>query len=141
MVLISNCTEDTENIGEKIGAKVCCTEVLALWGGMGMGKTALTRGIARHFGIEEYVSSPTFAIMNEYSNEKIKIYHFDMYRISGEEDLESTGFYSYLNKGLIIIEWSENIKEFLPQKIVNISIMQGQDENQRQIEIEGIKFD
>ena len=141
MVLISNSTNETEKIGEKIGKNLRGKEILALWGTMGMGKTALARGIAGFFGLKEMVSSPTFAIMNEYRNSRINIYHFDMYRVCSEEDLESTGFYDYIDKGIIIIEWSENIRESLPEAAKNIIITPGGDEKRRKIEIEGIKID
>lgn len=141
MVLISNSTNETEKIGEKIGKNLRGKEILALWGTMGMGKTALVRGIAGFFGLKEMVSSPTFAIMNEYRNSRINIYHFDMYRVCSEEDLESTGFYDYIDKGIIIIEWSENIRESLPETAKNIIITPGGDEKRRKIEIEGIKID
>lgn len=141
MVLITNNTNETEKIGEKIGENLRGKEILALWGTMGMGKTALVRGIAGFFGLKGMVSSPTFAIMNEYRNSRINIYHFDMYRVCSEEDLESTGFYDYINKGIMIIEWSENIRESLPETAKNIIIMPGENENQRKIEIEGIKID
>lgn len=141
MLFTSNDFEQTEKIGEEIGKRLEGKEILALWGGMGMGKTALTRGIARAFGLEELVSSPTFAIVNEYGNDKIKIYHFDMYRIQSEEDLESTGFYDYIDNGILIIEWSENIRDFIPKGAIDIIINSGENENQRKIEIEGIEFD
>ncbi len=141
-MLISNGVEDTEEIGRKLGEQIIkfspkCA-VLALWGGMGMWKTAFTRGIACAFGIKDQVSSPTFAIVNEYRGTKGNIFHFDMYRVSGEDDLESTGFYEYLNKGLVIIEWSENIKNAIPPGAINVFIEAGKNENQRNITIEGI---
>lgn len=141
-MLISNSAEDTEEIGKKLGEKIVKSlpepQVLALWGGMGMGKTAFTRGIAQAFGIREQVSSPTFAIINEYRGENGNIFHFDMYRVNGEEDLESIGFYEYLNKGLVVIEWSENIKNAVPLGAINVFIEPGENEYQRKIEIEGI---
>ena len=99
---------ETERIGEEIGKKLKGTEVIALYGGLGMGKTALTRGIAKGAGCRDCVSSPTFAIVNEYRG-RFKIYHFDMYRIDGWDDLYSIGFFDYLENGVLIIEWSEKI--------------------------------
>lgn len=153
-MLISNSMEETEEIGKEIGKEIDKKinkdkalkqdskkiQVLALFGGMGMGKTAITRGIAEYFGVRDQVCSPTFAIVNEYRGKKCDIYHFDMYRVHTEEDLESTGFYDYLDKGVIIIEWSENIKKFLPKGAITICIEQGKDENQRKIQIEGIEI-
>ena len=85
------------------------------------------------------MSSPTYAIAHEYEGEKFKIYHFDMYRVKSYEDLESTGFFDYIGKGLIIIEWSENIEEFLPEDVIKIRISKSNDDdNYRAIDIEGI---
>ena len=140
MFIISSTVEETEKIGVKIGEKLKGDEVIALFGGLGAGKTALTRGIAGAFGAKEQVCSPTFAIVNEYKGEKGSIFHFDMYRISGAEDLDSTGFYEYLNKGLVIIEWSENIKNEIPEGAINIFIEPMEDENKRKIKMEGIKL-
>ena len=139
-MIISSTVEEKEKIGERIGGKLKGNEVIALWGGMGMGKTALTRGIAEALGAKEQVCSPTFAIVNEYKGKKGHIFHFDMYRISSEEDLESTGFYEYLNKGLVIIEWSENIANVIPKGAINIFIEPMEDENKRKIKIEGMEI-
>lgn len=130
---------ETERIGEEIGKKLKGTEVIALYGGLGMGKTALTRGIAKGAGCGECVSSPTFAIVNEYRG-RFKIYHFDMYRIDGWDDLYSIGFFDYLENGVLIIEWSENIEAVLPENCIRIKIQEGSTENSRIFTIEGEDF-
>lgn len=130
---------ETERIGEEIGKKLKGTEVIALYGGLGMGKTALTRGIAKGAGCGDYVSSPTFAIVNEYRG-RFKIYHFDMYRIDGWDDLYSIGFFDYLENGVLIIEWSENIEAVLPEDCIRIKIQEGSTENSRIFTIEGEGF-
>ena len=84
------------------------------------------------------VSSPTFAIVNEY-RAKYNIYHFDMYRVSGWDDLYSTGFFDYLDTGVIIIEWSENIENALPDGYIRIDISKGNDDEKRIFKIEGIE--
>ena len=81
----------TELIGEKLAAQLSGGEVIALYGGLGMGKTNFVRGLARGLGVEEGVSSPTFALVNEYHG-RLTLYHFDMYRVTTWEDLYSTGF-------------------------------------------------
>lgn len=134
--LVSNSVSDTEGIGKKIAEKYGAYCVIALFGQLGMGKTAFARGFASYFGISRDVSSPTFAILNEYSG-STKIFHFDMYRISGPDDLYSTGFYDCIGEGAIIIEWSENIEDCLPSDAVKIRISAGKNENQRIFEIEG----
>lgn len=132
--------KDTENIGEMLAKKMHRTGFIALWGDMGAGKTAFTRGIAKFYGLDDMVSSPTFSMINEYRGRDINIYHFDMYRIKSIDDLESTGYYDYLEKGLIIVEWSENIREFIPSNAINVFIGSGESENERIIKIEGIEI-
>lgn len=135
--IISNSSDETEQIGAKIGAKLTGLEVIALFGGLGMGKTAFTRGLCSALGITEGVSSPTFALVNEYSG-KFKVYHFDMYRVDTWDDLYSTGFFDYIGNGILVIEWSENIEGALPENAVRITISRGDSDNQRIFEIEGV---
>lgn len=134
---ISNSAEDTERFAERLSASLKGTEVIALFGGLGMGKTAFTRGLCRGLGITEGVSSPTFALVNEYRG-KFPVYHFDMYRVTSWEDLYSTGFFDYLDNGVLVIEWSENIEGALPEDAVRIAISRGEHENQRIFETEGV---
>ena len=132
--------EETEHLGETIGARLQGGEVLALFGGLGMGKTALTRGIAAGAGITSGVSSPTFALVHDYEG-RLTMHHFDMYRVQGWDDLYSTGFFDYLDTGdVLIIEWSENIEEALPENAVRITLSRGKGENDRQIAIEGMEL-
>lgn len=135
--LISNSPRDTETIGEKIASKLKGDEVIALFGGLGMGKTAFTRGLCSALGISDGVSSPTFALVNEYSG-KYRVYHFDMYRVTTWDDLYSTGFFDYIGNGILVIEWSENIEAALPENAVKISISRGSGDEQRIFEIEGV---
>ena len=96
--------------------------MIALFGGMGMGKTALVRGLARGMGLSAEVSSPTFAIVHDYGGQPPLI-HFDMYRVTGWDDLYSTGFYDYLDAGaVLVVEWSENIEGALPPDAVRLHI-------------------
>lgn len=127
---ISHSLEDTDRIAKDIASTFKGTEVIAMKGGLGVGKTTFTRGLAAHFGVSEGVHSPTFAIVNEYKG-TVPVYHFDMYRVMDEDDLYSTGFYDYLGKGLIIIEWSENILDYLPEDAVFIELSYGEDEHTR----------
>ena len=129
--------EETEIIGERLAKTLEGNETVALYGGLGAGKTAFTRGFARGLGISDGVSSPTFALVHEYSG-KFTVYHFDMYRVTSWDDLYTTGFFDYLDNGVLIIEWSENITGFLPQKRIDVSIRYIS-ENEREITIEGAK--
>lgn len=135
--MLSNSTKETEQIGEKLAGCLHGTEVIAMYGGLGMGKTAFVRGLARGLGVQEGVSSPTFALVHQYQG-KYPIYHFDMYRVNGWDDLYSTGFFDYLDTGILVIEWSENIEEALPQSHLSVKISQPKGkEHQRKIEIDG----
>lgn len=128
--IISYSAEDTENLGERLAKKLKGNEVIAMFGGLGMGKTAFTRGVARGLGITQGVSSPTFALVNEYFG-KYPMYHFDMYRVNTWDDLYSTGFFDYEGTGILIIEWSENIEGALPENTIRITINRGENENTR----------
>lgn len=131
--------DETKKLGQRIAASLKGNEVIAFFGGLGMGKTTLTRSIAEALGSEDDVSSPTFAIVNEYKA-RFNIYHFDMYRITSWEDLYSTGFFDYIDTGVIIIEWSENIENALPDDYIRIEIKPGDTENDRIFEIEGLSL-
>ena len=134
--IISNSPNETEKIGEKLAQSLKGTEVIALFGGLGLGETAFTRGLCRGLGVDDGVSSPTFALVNEYSG-KFNIYHFDMYRVTTWDDLYSTGFFDYIDTGVLVIEWSENIEGALPDNALKITISRGENDNQRIFEIEG----
>lgn len=137
-VIATHSPAETERLGERIAAGLKGGEVLALFGGMGMGKTAFTRGLARGLGVSGGVSSPTFALVHEYSG-RVPVYHFDMYRVSGWDDLYSTGFFDYLESGgVVVIEWSENIENALPPGTVRIELSCGPGENDRIFTMEGI---
>ena len=116
---ISNSPADTEKIGEMLGQKITGGRVVACRGGLGMGKTCFTRGLAKGLGCTEQVTSPTFALINEYLSGRIPLYHFDMYRISSWEDLYSTSFFEYIDEGgVLACEWSENIENALPENTI-----------------------
>ena len=131
----SQSEQQTEQIAEKLAHTLQGTEMIAMFGGLGAGKTAFTRGLARGLGIDDGVSSPTFALVHEYEG-RYMLYHFDMYRIGSYDDLYSTGFFDYQGQGVMIIEWSENIESFLPEERINITIKRISD-NEREIIIEG----
>lgn len=128
--------EETEQVGENLARKLKGTEIIALYGEMGAGKTAFVRGVARGLGINDGVSSPTFAIVHEYDG-KYRLYHFDMFRVETWDDLYSTGFFDYIGNGVLIIEWSENIESIIPESSLKITIRQ-KSVSKRIIIIEGI---
>jgi len=105
--------------GEKLGRTLCPGTVVALYGGLGTGKTAFTRGLAAGLGISTTVSSPTFTIVNEYPGE-IPLFHFDMYRLESNRELFDIGWDDYLERGgVCAVEWSEKVPgAFHPDTIV-----------------------
>lgn len=130
--------QETEALGYAVGKLLRGDETIAYFGGLGMGKTTFTRGIARALDIDESdISSPTFALVHEHSG-KSKLCHFDMYRVETWDDLYSTGFFDYLGRSVLVIEWSENIENALPDDIVKICISQTENDGERRFEITGI---
>ena len=127
--------EETEEIAFRLAQTLKGTEIIAMFGGLGAGKTAFTRGLARGLDFNDGVSSPTFALVHEYEG-KFPIYHFDMYRINTFDDLYTTGFFDYMDNGVMVIEWSENIENALPESCIRVYI-KVISENEREIEIEG----
>lgn len=134
---ITNSPEETEELGFRLAKSLKGGEVVAFRGGLGMGKTCFTRGLARGLGFKGDVTSPTFALINEYIGGRLPLYHFDMYRISGWEDLYSTGFFDYIEQnGVIAAEWSENIENVLPESTVTVTFVRLGD-NKREITVNG----
>lgn len=114
---------ETVALAEEIAKDMPKGTVIGYLGDLGAGKTAFTTGLAKGLGIEADVSSPTFAICNEYRGNGKTLYHFDMYRIDGWDDLYSTGFFDYLETdAYIAAEWSENIYGALPDDAVIVDI-------------------
>ena len=133
--------EKTVALGERLGKKLKGGDVVAFFGSLGMGKTAFTTGIARGMGLDDAVSSPTFAIVNVYGKSS-QLCHFDMYRVDSWEDLYSTGFFDYLDMGSVLaVEWSENIENALPENAIRITIEKGEGDNDRVIKIDGCEDD
>lgn len=107
----SNSPLETRKIAEAFAARLKPGDGVLYTGEMGAGKTYFTKGIAKHFGITEEVTSPTFALINEYYGD-VNIFHFDLFRISDLDELYAVGFYDYFDRdGILCVEWSENIPE------------------------------
>ena len=108
---ISDSPEETVEIGKKIASYLKAGDCVLYTGEMGAGKTHLTKGIAEYFGSTDDVTSPTFALVNEYEGD-VPIFHFDLFRINTLDALYAIGFFDYLDRGgIMCIEWSENIPE------------------------------
>ena len=139
MEFLSHSTAETEAAGEALARRLRPGTVLAYQGGLGMGKTAFTRGLARGLGCEDRVTSPTFTIVNEYEG-RIPLFHFDMYRLPDADALFDIGWEDYLDRGgVCAVEWSENVAEALPEDTVWVDIrrLEGED-NGRCITITGV---
>lgn len=139
LVYKSTGTEDTERIGEKTAMLLFEKKInrafIAMRGEMGVGKTAFSRGFCRFFGIKG-VKSPTYTVVNEYRG-LVRVFHYDMYRITSEDDLISTGYDDYCEaEGYVIAEWSENVEELIPYDAIFVTISRDhENENYRNIEI------
>lgn len=132
---VTNSAAETESAGAAFAKRLKKGSVVALYGGLGMGKTAFVRGIAAGLGLPAQVSSPTFALVHDYGGSPPLI-HFDMYRVTGWEDLYSTGFFDYLDSGaILVIEWSENIEAALPDTACRLRFTRLGD-RQRRIDLE-----
>lgn len=128
--IISQITQnaaETEMLGRTLAEQMLADESLppfvALYGDLGVGKTAFVRGFTSRISPEALVRSPTFALVNEYRAKPRSVFHFDMYRITDEDDLFSIGYYDYLNRpGICLVEWSENIPYAIPELYIRVNI-------------------
>ena len=119
----SNSPEETFALGKRLGEQAKAGEIYCLDGDLGVGKTIFTQGFAAGLGIEEPVNSPTFTIVQVYDEGRLPLYHFDVYRISCEEEMEDTGYEEYFyGEGVCLVEWAELVKELIPADAVWITI-------------------
>ncbi|MBD5148672.1 MAG: tRNA (adenosine(37)-N6)-threonylcarbamoyltransferase complex ATPase subunit type 1 TsaE [Oscillibacter sp.] len=142
MEFLTRSEAETEALGERLAQRLSPGAVVAYRGGLGMGKTAFTRGLARGMGYTGRVTSPTFAIVNEYRGGRVPVFHFDVYRLSGPGDLWDVGFEDYLDSeenGICVVEWSERVQEALPGRSVRVTISRHPEEDGwRVITVEGV---
>jgi tRNA threonylcarbamoyladenosine biosynthesis protein TsaE len=135
MEITTRSEEETLRLGEIIGGNLKPGDIISLNGDLGAGKTHITKGIAKGLGVEDYITSPTFIIVNEYEG-KIPLYHFDVYRINDIHEMFEIGFDEYLyGRGACVVEWGEIVEELLPDKTVNITIKKI-DDNTRKVIID-----
>lgn len=131
--IITYSEEETKNIARNIASKINKTQVIVLNGELGAGKTKFTEGFLSYFGLEKEISSPTFTIVNEYKNEKVNIYHFDVYRLADVDEFYAIGGEEYFCKGICIIEWGEIINEALPEHYIKIDIQKDEKDTEKRI--------
>ncbi len=135
MTIISKSADETFNVGLNLAGKLSPGDVIAFHGDLGAGKTVFVRGLAHGLGLDARVTSPTFTIVNEY-NGKIPLFHFDMYRLSGSDELFEIGWEDYLGRGgICAVEWSEITEDAFPENTINIYITKIDDDT-REITIE-----
>jgi tRNA threonylcarbamoyladenosine biosynthesis protein TsaE len=136
MHYITHSPEETEKLGAALAAFLKPGTVIAYTGDLGAGKTAFTRGIARGLGCRESVTSPTYTIVNEYTDGRLPLFHFDMYRLASSDELWDIGWEDYLERGgVCAVEWSENVSDAMKDAIqIAISKI---DDDTRDISIEG----
>lgn len=135
--VITHNEQDTEALGRRLARHCLPGTVVAFFGGLGMGKTAFVRGMAQVLSPSARVSSPTFALVNDYGGTP-PLVHFDMYRITGWEDLDVTGFFEYQQQGAVLaVEWSENVEAALPDDAIRVTFRRLSD-CEREIILEGI---
>lgn len=131
--IITYSEEETKKVARQIAQRIGTSGIIILNGELGAGKTKFTEGFLSYFGLENEISSPTFNIVNEYKNEEVTIYHFDVYRLSDIDEFYAIGGEEYFTKGICIIEWGEIIKEALPKHYTKITIKKDENDLEKRI--------
>ncbi|MBR5786393.1 MAG: tRNA (adenosine(37)-N6)-threonylcarbamoyltransferase complex ATPase subunit type 1 TsaE [Clostridia bacterium] len=141
----TNSETETSNLGEKIGSILKPGDIVTLTGDLGAGKTHFVAGAAKTLGISDYITSPTFTIVNEYSQGKIPMYHFDLYRLSSYDDLLDIGFEEYADKAAVMfVEWPDCVQELekiYKNRILQVKIMRRDEISPTRRDIEIRRFD
>lgn len=131
--LITKSPEETASIGYKLGSLLKAGDILCMDGDLGAGKTTMTQSITKGLEVDDYVTSPTFTIVNEYMG-RVPVYHFDVYRIGDVDEMYDIGFDEYIHsEGVCIIEWSKIIEEILPENRLEIKLNRRDEENVREL--------
>lgn len=138
MQITTHSADETQALGQRLAKRLLPGDVIAYFGDLGAGKTALTRGIAQGLGVTDLVTSPTYTIVNEYLTGRIPLFHFDMYRLGSSDELFDIGWEDYLARGgVCAVEWSENVEDAL-RDAIHITIEKDPLEpDSRRITIEG----
>lgn len=135
--IILKSREDTIEFGIKLGKILKAGDVISLTGDLGAGKTTLTKSIGKGLDVKDYITSPTFALMNVYKG-RLEVYHFDVYRLDDIDSLYDLGYEEYFySNGVTIVEWGDKIKELLPEDVINIHINKGEELEERIVTIYG----
>ena len=132
--VVTHAPQETAALAERLGAAAETGTVLCLVGDLGAGKTLFTQGFARGLGVTEEVTSPTFALMNQYCG-RLPVTHFDLYRLEREEELDEIGFYEFAEPsgGVVLIEWADKFPDALPKPHIRLEIERGDTEDERRL--------
>ncbi len=130
---LSHSEEDTKQLANSIASFLQKGDLVILTGDLGSGKTKLTEGILTFFHLEEEISSPTFTIVNEYDSSQGPIFHFDVYRLTDSSEFSEMGGEEYLNRGICLIEWGEQILDVLPSDYLQISFSRSYEDSDRML--------
>lgn len=115
--------EETYELGERLGREAAPGMIYCLEGDLGTGKTVFTQGFASGLGVEGPVNSPTFTILQQYEDGRLPLYHFDVYRIGGVEEMEEIGYEDcFYGQGVCLVEWPSLVREILPEEALWIYI-------------------
>ena len=137
MQLITNCETDTKKFAKSLAKILKPKDIVVLTGELGSGKTKFVEGFLSYFGLENEISSPTFTIVNEYKNNDINIYHFDVYRLADSSEFYEIGGDEYFDTGICLIEWGELIEDALPSNYIHITFTKNEnEENSRILDID-----
>ena len=135
--IILNNEKNIIEFGKELASYLDNNSILVLTGELGCGKTKLTQGVLTYFGLEKEISSPTFTIVNEYTNSNINIYHFDTYRLADSSEFLEIGGEEYFGKGICIIEWGEMILDVIPPNYIHIFFEKDiNDDNKRILKVQ-----
>jgi tRNA threonylcarbamoyladenosine biosynthesis protein TsaE len=128
--------EETSKIGEQLGKLLNKGNIVCLSGDLGAGKTAFSKGIAKGLGVEDYVTSPTYTIINEYEG-RLPLYHFDVYRLNNVEEMYELGYEEYFfGDGVVVLEWADVVRDIIPGERLWITILNTKGDNSREIIVE-----
>lgn len=133
---ISNCENDTKTFAKNLAKVLKVKDVVVLTGELGSGKTKFVEGFLSYFNLQDEISSPTFTIVNEYKNDDISIYHFDVYRLNDSSEFYEIGGEEYFEKGICLIEWGELIQDALPSNYIHISFKKDESDTVRILNID-----
>ena len=133
---ITESAEETSKIGEQLGRLLSKGNIICLTGDLGAGKTAFTKGIAKGLAVDDYVTSPTYTIINEYQG-RLPLYHFDVYRLNDVEEMYELGYEEYFfGDGIVVLEWADIVRDIIPGERLWITILNSRGDDSREIIME-----